>query len=443
MNKWDAKLLPPEGQVVVGFSGGADSTALAHWLLGQVGRERLLLAHLNHCLRGPESDRDEAHVRAFAKEWGIRLRVRRLDVGALAKEEGLGLEEYGRRARYAFFDSLAPGENDCVCTAHTADDNVETLLLHLSRGASLQGLCGIPAKRGKVVRPLLAVTRHEVEGYCKAYGLAYVTDSTNLTLDYARNRVRQQVVPALRELNPQFTAAACRAMGQLATDRDYLEGEAAKLLYSAKRPFGLHCRTLREAHPSLKGRALRQYLSAAGCKDLEEKHIALAARLLEEDGGLSLPGGVQAESGLGLFFAQVPTAFEGFALPVGLGETPLPDGRRLVLEKISPRNGLNRGKIQNLLFKNGLDYATIYHTEQNTAPLIARTRRPGDRFSPPGRGVAKPLKQVLREAGIPPWARGQVLLLELSGRIVYCEGLGAAEGFAPRPGGAVLAVSAT
>ncbi len=443
MNKWDAGLLPPEGRVVAGFSGGADSTALAHWLLGQVGRERLLLAHVNHGLRGAESARDEDHARAFAQKWGLALKVRRADVGALAKEEGSGLEECGRRVRYAFFESLATGEYDCICTAHTADDNVETLLLHLSRGASLQGLCGIPAKRGRVLRPLLAVTREEVEAYCACQGLSYVTDSSNLSLNYARNRVRQQVVPVLRAINPQFTAAACRAIQQLSCDRDYLEGEAAKLLEGARRPYGLSCRALREAHPSLQGRALRQYLAAAGCQDVEEKHIALAAQLLTQDGGLSLPGGVQAVSGLGLFYAQVPAAFEGFALPAALGETPLPGGRRLVLEKIYGGKPGNRGKIQNLLFKNGLDYATIYGTSQSAAPLIARTRRPGDRFAPAGRGVTKPLKQVLREAGIPPWAREQVVLLEKAGQLVYCQGVGAAEGFAPQPGAARLAVAIT
>ncbi len=434
MNKADASLLPPEGRVVAGFSGGADSTALCHWLLGVVGRERLLLAHVNHGLRGAESERDEAHVRALAEEWGAELRVNRTDVRALARKEGSGLEECGRRVRYAFFESLCTGEEDVICTAHTADDNVETLLLHLGRGASLQGLCGIPAKRGRVVRPLLAVTREEVEAYCKAHGLAYVTDSSNASLDYARNRVRHQVVPVLKEINPQFSAACQRAMAQLSVDRDYLEGEAEKLLQAARRPFGLDCRTLLRAHPSLQGRALRQYLLEAGCHDLEEKHIALCTPLLGQDGGLSLPGSVQAVSGLGLFFAHVPVAEEGFAIPVTLGETVLPGGRRLVLGKKSGGNGPFRGKIQNLLFKNALDYATIYPTGQIAPPLIARTRRPGDRFAPAGRGLSKPLKQVLREAGVPPWARERVLLLEQAGRLVYCEGIGAAEGFAARQG---------
>lgn len=434
MNKADSSLLPASGRVVAGFSGGADSTALAHWLLGRVGPRRLLLAHVNHGLRGAESDRDEGHARAMAARWGVELRVKRADVGALAKQVGSGLEECGRRVRYAFFDSLCGGENDVVCTAHTADDNVETLLLHLSRGAALPGLCGIPPRRGRVRRPLLAVTRQEVEGYCAEHGLSYVTDSSNACCDYARNRVRNQVVPVLKELNPRLAQACARSAAQLAQDRDYLEGEARKLLLAAQRPFGLDARTLREAHASLRGRALRAYLEAAGCRDLEEKHIALAQGLLEREGGLSLPGGVQACSGMGLFFAHGPAAGEGFSLPVGLGENALPGGRRLVLGKISGGNGAGNGKIQNLLFKNALDYATIYPIKPTAPGLVARTRRPGDRFAPAGRGCSKPLKQVLREAGVPPWARGQVVLLEQAGRLVYCQGVGAAQGFGPGEG---------
>ena len=434
MNNADRTLLPEEGLIVAGFSGGADSTALAYWLLQEVGPKRLLLAHVNHGLRGEESDRDEAHARQMAQQWGVPLRVHRADVAGLAKREGAGLEECGRRVRYAFFDSLLNGREGCVCTAHTADDNVETLLLHLARGAALSGLCGIPKKRGRVVRPLLGVTRREVEAYCLSHRLPYVTDSTNASFDYARNRVRAQVVPVLTEINPQLLSACGRAMAQLTLDREYLEQEAERLLLSVKRPYGLDCRGLLSAHESLRGRALYRYLTEAGCRDLEEKHIALCEGLLSGDGALSLPGGVKAQSGMGLFFAQETEAIEGFALPVGLGENLLPGGKRLVLAKKTGGNGPFRGKIQNLLFKNGLDYATIYPKDQNAPPLIARTRRPGDRFSPLGRGLSKPLGQALREAGVPPWARDRAVLLERAGRLVYCEGLGPAEGFGPGAG---------
>ena len=157
----DISGLPQRGKVVVGFSGGADSTALAHWLLGRLGPERLVLAHVNHQLRGEESDRDEAAARAFAQRFGLDFALRREDVAALARRRGLGLEECGRQVRYGFFQSLAPGEEDRILTAHNANDNAETVLMHLCRGTSLPGLLGIPARRGKVLRPRLRVYSRE------------------------------------------------------------------------------------------------------------------------------------------------------------------------------------------------------------------------------------------------------------------------------------------
>lgn len=250
-------------------------------------------------------------------------------------------------------------------------------------------------------------------------------------------------MPILKEMNPRFVEACGRAMGQLSADRDCLEAQAAALLGASRRPFGLDCGTLRAAPPSLQSRALRQYLEAAGCHSLEEKHVKLAQALLGQDGAMSLPGGVRAESGLGLFYAHVPGDFTGYAVPVGLGETRLPGGKRLVLGKKTAGKGQIHGKIQNLLFKNALDYATIYPKGPDAPGLIARTPRPGDRFAPRGRGVTKPLGRVLREAGVPSWARGRALLLELGGQVVYCQGAGAAEGFGAKEEGCVLTVEIT
>ncbi len=183
--------LPESGRLVVGYSGGADSTALAHWLMGQVPRERILLAHVNHMLRGAEADRDQAFAQAFAKSQGLAIQVLREDVAKLARDRGQGLEECGREVRYGFFHRLASGEQDRILTAHNADDNAETLLLNLCRGAALEGLCGIPRQRGKLLRPLLDVERKAVEAYCQAQGLAFVTDSSNFSDAFARNRVRR------------------------------------------------------------------------------------------------------------------------------------------------------------------------------------------------------------------------------------------------------------
>ncbi len=419
----DLSGLAQSGRIVVGFSGGADSTALAHWLAGRVDRDRLLLAHVNHMLRGEEADRDEAAARAFARGQGLRFTVFRADVRALANARGMSLEECGRAVRYEFFESLLEGEQDCIVTAHTADDNLETMLLNLCRGTGLSGLCGIPYRRGRILRPLLGVTRQEIEDYCAVHGLTYVTDSTNLQPDYSRNRLRLEVLPVLREMNPRLAETMLRTAGLLRRDRDFLLGEARGLLARAQREYGLDRETLLAAPEALRPTALKLWLERKGCVDLEKKHLDSAEECLRFGGAVFLPGGVGLRCQGGLLFLSCREELEPFSLEVGPGKWELPGGRTLILEKKELNSENSPQKIHNLDFKNTLDYDII------TGNLKARSRREGDRFSPAGRGLSKPLKQVFREIGMPADRRGSALLLEWDGRLVFCEGAGPAEGF--------------
>lgn len=142
-------LFPPQGRVIVGLSGGADSMALTHFLVYHTNLQ-VLAAHVNHGLRGSAADQDEEVVRRWCEENGIPLRVLHADVKQQARERNLGLEECGREVRYAFFQELADRGTDRIATAHTLSDQVETVLLHLTRGAGLRGLCGIPPVRGRL-----------------------------------------------------------------------------------------------------------------------------------------------------------------------------------------------------------------------------------------------------------------------------------------------------
>ncbi len=421
----DLSGLPETGLAVVGFSGGADSTALSHLLLKALGRERVLLAHVNHMLRGQEAERDEAACREFARQTGLRLVVSRQDVKRLAREQGLGLEECGRRVRYEFLESLAPGENDRVLTAHNADDNAETLLLHLCRGTGLSGLCGIPYSRGKLLRPLLRTSREDIEAYCKEQGLSYVQDSTNFSEEYARNKLRLSVLPVLRELNPRVVEAMARTMELLCRDRDFLSREAEGLLEQAKASCGLQAAVLLKAPEALRAEAVRLWLLRLCPMDLERKHLDAALCCLEQGGAASLPGGVTVRRACGVLFAGREQKEIPFSVGVGLGKWPLPDGRTLILEKKAASQWEKEQKIHNLLFKTALGCDII----RETPDLTARTRREGDRLSPPGRGLSKPLKQLFQEAGIPPKLRKNAVLLEWNGRVIWCEGIGPAEGF--------------
>lgn len=433
----DLSGLPDHGLVVVGFSGGADSTALVHWLAGRVDRSRLVLAHVNHLLRGGEAERDEAAAEAFAKSLGLCFKAFRADVGALARERGLGLEECGRTVRYEFFQSLAPGEHDRILTAHNLNDNAETMLWNLCRGTGLSGLCGIPYNRGKILRPFLKVGRDEIENYCEVHGLSYVTDSTNLSGNFSRNRIRREVLPVLEELNPQTVKAMSQTAELLSRDRDFLREEADRLLEKAGRPHGLDTGILGAAPAAVSGLSIRLWLERQGFFHTEKKHFDMIMESLSTGGAVPIPGGGLVRCSGGLLTIDPQEAPEPFCMEVSLGETVLPGGRTLVLEKKEVFFGKSTQKIHNLDFKNALDcdiITAISLTEKEPGPyrLTARTRRVGDRFSPAGRGLSKPLKQIFQELGVPPALRENAVLLECGGKVAYCQGAGVSEEFRVR-----------
>ena len=194
-------LISPGDQIVCAVSGGADSMALlfAMYLLKEEWNLQLSAVHFNHHLRATESDEDERFVRDFCEGYGIPLYVG----SAQVKTGEKGLEAAARDARYAYFATL-PGK---IATAHTADDNAETMLMHLLRGTGLKGLGGIAPKRNNLIRPLLSVTRQEVLAFLEEYSLPYREDSSNATDLFLRNRIRHHVVPLLKSENPKFSAA--------------------------------------------------------------------------------------------------------------------------------------------------------------------------------------------------------------------------------------------
>ena len=221
-------------RVLVALSGGADSVSLL-LVLQALGYE-VRAFHLNHCLRGAESDRDEAFCRALCAERGVPLHVGRCDIAALS--QGKAVEETARRERYRLLERAAEG--DKVATAHTADDNLETVLFHLVRGSGAKGVSGIPPVRGAVIRPLLFAERREIEAFLRENGQDYVTDSSNLSDDYTRNRLRHSVLPMLRGINEQAAQAALRLGEQLRQDEACLGGQAERCLQIALRADGAY-----------------------------------------------------------------------------------------------------------------------------------------------------------------------------------------------------------
>ena len=260
------EMVAPGDHVICAVSGGADSVALlfSMYLLKDKLGIQLSAAHFNHRLRMEESDRDEAFVRAFCSRYDIPLFVGAADV----KPGKKGLEAAARDARYGYLRQL-PGK---IATAHTADDNAETVLLHLVRGTGLKGLGGITPVTGQVIRPMLTCTRQNVEDFLQEWNLCHITDSSNDSDAFLRNRLRHHVMPLLKEENPKLAENMSAMALRLRQDEDCL---------SSMIPHGtLSCDELKKMHPSLRSRTLEAFLKENGVREPEAAHIAQAEALV-------------------------------------------------------------------------------------------------------------------------------------------------------------------
>ena len=274
-------LILPGDSVTAAVSGGADSVAMlfALMLMRDTVDFHLEAAHFNHCLRGAESDRDEQFVRELCEGFHIPLTVGRGEIVPGKK----GLEAAAREARYHFLLSL-PGK---IATAHTADDNAETILMHMLRGTGLKGLGGIAPRSGRIIRPMLRVTRRDVEEFLDEYHLSHIEDSSNDTEAYLRNRIRHLVMPVLREENPRFSENMTSMALRLRADESCLASCASGPMPPVS--------TLRTMPEAVRVRYLERFLKDCGVPEPEERHLALADTLVFSDNPSAradLPGGI-------------------------------------------------------------------------------------------------------------------------------------------------------
>ena len=418
------QMLPAQGRIVLGLSGGMDSMTLAHYFVScESLRPRLLCVHVNHGIRGEEAARDERFVRDWCEKQGIPCQVLHADVPKEAVMSGESEETCGRRIRYAFFESLAPDPDDRIVVAHNANDQTETILFHLAGGTALRGLCGMPFVRGKIIRPLLAVTREDIEAHAKACAIPFVTDSTNEDVHYARNRLRHRVIPELLVLNPSLHESLHRTVRTLSEDEAFLQQLAVQGLREAQADFPgmLRADVLLKLPGPVRLRVLRCWMEEQGLHRVEEKHLRTAEALLSREGSFSPEGDWLFLVSHGVVSLSRPV--EPFCTAVSCpGETQLPDGRLVIEASFSE----SAHKIHKLLFKNILDYDTI------KSGLTLRHRMPGDVFQPPGR-PAKSLKKLFNEAGLSKAIRSRLWLLEHEGNIVWLERFGVAAPYAAGP----------
>mgnify|MGYP000906728663 CR=1 FL=1 len=433
-------MLRPRDNVLVALSGGADSMSLLYFLMEQ--RERLALgslfaAHINHGLRGGESERDEAFVREQCEKLDVPIFVHSADVRAEAGENGEGIEEAGRRVRYDFLSKKAMELQSCVATAHTLNDSIESLLLHIVRGSGLRGLCGIPPVRViqsdrnqiRVIRPLIDCTRAEIEAYCAENAIKYAIDSTNSDTAYARNRIRALVLPVLKTINPDAESAFSRLMRHMREDAEYIEDMADKSLREAAMGDGYggyDAAALAKLPPSLRARALVKAIrleDETTSRGLTDRQISLMEEMLEAGGALTLSSELEFRVSQGRLLILNPAFYQKNTtgddkIPLETGISYLFYGKIYRPTLITLEEFKKRQKVHKNLLKNSLNYDKI------SGSLILRSRQPGDAFRPAGRGVRKTLKKLLGEEKIPAYKRDLLPVICDAQGIVLVGGLG-------------------
>lgn len=454
------QMLPQGGRVVVALSGGPDSVALLHILRELETSGELVIAgiaHFNHRLRGDASEQDERFCREAAAALGITAEVGSADVREAAREQKRSIEDAARRLRYAFLNEAAARlRADAIAVGHSRDDQAETFLLRLLRGSGSRGLGGIRPKNGNVIRPLIDISRAELRQFAAERSLSFREDETNADVSMPRNRIRHELLPYLqRELSPNIVELLAREAALAREDDERLQIEAIELassivLTDTRAEFdgrlpgtvavvSLDADRLRSLHPALRSRVARIALEPlAGGRFVGFEHVQ---RFLEFAGAgapgsaLSLPG-QQARHDGRFVRLQVepdrrrPERERALRVPLPVpGEVVLAEQGWTVLADFVEGAGSNLGQ------SNALT-ALVRGFE---GPLGVRTRRPGDRFQPPGLGGrTRKLQDYLVDRKVPRSARDRLpLVVDRDDKIVWIVGHAVAEGFRaaePSPG---------
>jgi len=412
-------------KLVVAVSGGGDSVCLLHILVRwrkELGVEPHV-AHLNHQLRDAESDSDASYVSDLARKLDVPATIECRDVATYRDQKGVSLEEAAREVRYNFLAEIAKGIGTSkVVVGHTRDDHIETIVMHLLRGAGTTGLCGLQPHSVlpygensgplEIVRPLLALTRQETLNYCQLYNLAPRSDSSNVSPSFLRNRVRLELLPVLRSYNPSIDTALLRLADIAVDDISFVEEKASLLWKDLAREEGgviyldmSNMVTLpRAMQRQIFRRAVKQL--RGNLKDVEADHIEAMMDFLSKPAGkkLCLPDGLTLSTEYGrLVLAPAQASICPLPPLKGIskinipGETDLPGWRiraDIIQEVVGDDNGL----------------VASFDLDKVGRELVVRRRRPGDRFQPLGMRQTKKLQDFMVDSKIPRSWRDRVPL---------------------------------
>ena len=423
-------------KLLVAVSGGPDSVCLLHILvrLQEELKLKLHLAHLNHQLRGAESEADADYVADLARQLGIPATIEKREVKDYQARERLSPEEAAREVRYGFLAEVAKSIGaEKVAAGHTLDDHIETILMHLTRGTGTRGLRGLQpytewkSKTGSmtIVRPLLEISHEETEDYCQQHKLMPRLDASNLSLSPLRNRIRQQLLPLLRSYNPRVTDALLRT-GRIASDDiDFLDEQIDRLWDEIARQRGKTIVLDQEGFDPLPP-ALKRYLLRASlekllgsAKDVEMRHIEEMMSLVTKQAGkrLSLPQGL-------IFSVE----YNQYRLTSDLDSlSPFPVLGDEVSQKIPGQTSLPGWLIEaSIIDRKRMteedDFTAYLDLGKTSDKLVVRSRRRGDRFQPLGLPQSKKVGEFMIDAKIPQAWRGKIPIVCSPEQIVWVVG---------------------
>ena len=458
-------LVPSQSRLLVAVSGGPDSVCLLHILvklMDELGI-RLHVAHLNHQLRGAESEADAQYVSNLARRLGIAVTIEQRDVKGYQKHKRISLEEAAREVRYTFLAQVtkAIGANQ-VAVGHTMDDHIETILMHLVRGTGTRGLRGLQPRTEwqfsgnnlTIIRPLLQVSREETASYCHEHKLMPRIDASNLSLSPLRNRIRHQLLPLLKSYNPQVTEALLRTAEIASEDLAFIDKEGIQLwdeiAQQQENTIILDKKRLLELPPALKRHLLRMSIEKllGNVKDIEMRHIEEIMSALTKPAGkrLSLPEGLTFSVEYDKYLiGKDPAALSPF--PTLEGEFPLklpgktilpgwhieatiidpsvlkgkPEGALAPSETTTPLP-LIKGKGTKGIGLINKDFTAYLDLDKTGDKLVVRSRKPGDRFQPLGMGQPKKLNEFMIDAKIPQAWRRRIPLVCSPQHIIWIVG---------------------
>lgn len=411
-------MLQKGDNVIIGVSGGSDSVCLLD-VLNELKKEyslSLMIVHINHNIRGEESDSDEDYVLSLADYYDIPIKIFSYPVEKMAAEDGIGTEEMGRRLRYSAFEQAA-GEKGKIAVAHNINDNCETMLMNFFRGTGLKGLGGIAPVRGKIIRPLIGVTKAEIIEYCKAKNLRYCSDSTNLEDIYTRNKIRLNIIPLLeKHFNNNLTSTLFRTSNILRSEEEYIQ-KHAELAYE-------DCRTdkhrisidkLKEYDRVIQRRIVRigfrDFL--ADLHDVSFEHIEAVLSLTEGESGkiAELPTGLRAmrEHNL-LYFYRDDQEDVSFCYK-------LEAERKTYIKEISCYILLTKYKKNTENCK--ILYTNAFDCDKIESELRLRSRQSKDRIYLNGIGGSKSIKKLFIDLKIPRSKRESIPILAMGNEVLW------------------------